>query len=370
MADGPAADPTLATASVLLVEDSDDDALFIRKDLEDGIEYAFVDDIEVTRVASLAAAVEACEAESFDAVFLDLGLPDSNGIETVSRFTDHGFDVPVVVLTGLRDRGMALEAIREGAQDYLVKGDTTPESVVRSMRHGIERKKNERQLRRQRDQMEFFNSILQHDLLNGMEIIQGYARMLESDLEGEQRERAATVVDWSDNIVELTGKVRDVLDTLTSEETADLRPVFVDGLLPDLAAETEALREGATVTTDCPADVAVLADELFADVLRNLMTNAVVHTRPDPVAVTVTVDPGEERVRIAVADDGPGVPDAAKEEIFQRGEKGNASGGSGFGLYFVASMVDTYGGSVHVEDADAGGARFVVELPRASRRRD
>jgi signal transduction histidine kinase len=369
MPDASGTDGALATASVLLVEDSDDDALFIRKDLEAGIEYAFVDDIEVTRVASLAAAVEACEAESFDAVFLDLGLPDSNGIETVSRFTAHEFDVPVVVLTGLRDRGMALEAIREGAQDYLVKGDTTPESVVRSMRHGIERKKNERQLRRQRDQMEFFNSILQHDLLNGMEVIRGYARMLETDLEGEHREQAATVVDWSDNIVELTGKVRDVLDTLTSGESADLRPVFLGGLLPDLASETEALREGATVTVDCPDDVAVLADELFEDVLRNLMTNAVVHTRPDPVTVAVSVERDGDSVRIVVADDGPGVPDEAKEVIFDRGEKGEGSGGSGFGLYFVASMLDTYGGTIHVEDADGGGARFVMELPRAARRR-
>jgi len=68
---------------------------------------------------------------------------------------------------------------------------------------------------------------------------------------------------------------------------------------------------------------------------------------------------------LRVADDGPGVDDGRAGDLFERGEKGTASTGSGFGLFFVDSMVDSYGGDVRVEDSEAGGAAFVVELPKA-----
>ncbi|TQQ79637.1 hybrid sensor histidine kinase/response regulator [Halonotius roseus] len=355
----------LAEVTVLVVEDSDDDALFLRKNLEQGIEYAFVNDIEIERESSLSAAIDACNQRTFDAVFLDLGLPDSNGIETLRRFSDAEFDVPIIVQTGLRDRETALEAIRQGAQEYLVKGESGPETIVKSMRHAIERSKNERQLRRHRDQMEFFNSILRHDMLNGMQIIRGNVYGLADELDGEPGEKAETILEWSDNIVDLTEKIRDILDTLTSEDTTELQRFVVDDVMADLVAEIEGIREGVTVTVDCDDDAAVQANELFVDVLRNLLINAVKHTEPEPVDIEVTAERDGDTVEIVVADDGPGVDDARKERIFERGETSGSAGGSGFGLYFVDSIVETYGGSVTVEDNEPQGAQFILTLPNA-----
>jgi len=355
----------LAEVTVLVVEDSDDDALFLKKNLEQGIEYAFVDDIEIERESSLSAAIDACNRRHFDAVFLDLGLPDSNGIETLRRFTDAEFDVPVIVQTGLRDKETALEAIRQGAQEYLVKGESGPETIVKSMRHAIERSKNERQLRRHRDQMEFFNSILRHDMLNGMQIIRGNVYGLADELDGEPGEKAETILEWSDNIVDLTEKIRDILDTLTSEDTTELQRFVVDDVMADLVAEIEGIRDGVTVTVDCDDDAAVQANELFVDVLRNLLINAVKHTKPEPVDIEVTAESDGDTVEIAVADNGPGVDDARKQRIFDRGETSGSAGGSGFGLYFVDSIVETYGGSVTVEDNEPQGAQFILTLPNA-----
>jgi signal transduction histidine kinase len=355
----------LAEVTVLVVEDSDDDALFLKKNLEQGIEYAFVDDIEIERESSLSAAIDACNRRHFDAVFLDLGLPDANGIETLRRFTDAEFDVPVIVQTGLRDKETALEAIRQGAQEYLVKGESGPETIVKSMRHAIERSKNERQLRRHRDQMEFFNSILRHDMLNGMQIIRGNVYGLADELDGEPGEKAETILEWSDNIVDLTEKIRDILDTLTSEDTTELQRFVVDDVMADLVAEIEGIRDGVTVTVDCDDDAAVQANELFVDVLRNLLINAVKHTKPEPVDIEVTAESDGDTVEIAVADNGPGVDDARKQRIFDRGETSGSAGGSGFGLYFVDSIVETYGGSVTVEDNEPQGAQFILTLPNA-----
>lgn len=355
----------LSVLDVLLIEDNDDDALFVRRDLKRGTEYAFVDEINVSHVKSLTDAIEACADLSFDAVFLDLGLTDSNGIETVDRFTDEEFDLPIIVLTGLNDNKTAIEAVQSGAQDYLVKGETTPKTMMRTMRHAIERNKNERQLRRQRNQMEFFNSILRHDMLNGMQIIRGNSVALAAELEGEPGEKADTILKWSDNIIDLGEKIRDILDTLTTEETTELQPVVVNNVVNDLTGEIESIRDGATVQVDCPENTVVLANDLFADVLRNLLTNAVKHTTPDDVTVEISAESHDEIVEIVVADNGPGITGTRKEEVFNRGETSSDSSGSGFGLYFVSSIIETYGGSVRLEDNDPTGARFILSLPKA-----
>lgn len=358
-------DGGILEVTALVVEDSDDDALFLRKNLKQGTEYAPIDNTEIERVSSLSAAIDACSQQTFDAVFLDLGLPDSNGIETLTRFTDEEFDVPIIVQTGLRDRQMALEAIQQGAQEYLVKGESGPETIVKAMQHAIERNKNERQLRRQRDQMEFFNSILRHDMLNGMQIIRGNVSALAAELDGEKGDKADTILEWSDNIIDLTEKIRDILDTLTSEETTELQPFVVADVVSELTEEVEGIRDGVTVQIDCPEEATVRANELFIDVLRNLLINAVKHTAPEDVTIEVLVENHEETVEIVVADNGPGIDDGRKSEIFDRGETSNSTDGSGFGLYFVDSIVETYGGTVTVEDNDPSGARFVLTLPSA-----
>jgi signal transduction histidine kinase len=356
----------LSEVTVLLVEDNDDDAVLLRRELKRSSGDAFVDDIEIDRAKSLNSATELCANQSFDAVFLDLGLPDSNGTETVVRFTDHGFDVPVIVLTGLRDSKTALEAIQSGAQDYLVKGEVTAKTVLRTMRHAIERKKNEQKLRRQRDQMEFFNSILRHDMLNGMEVIGARAALLSEELTDQEfAGHAETIEQWSDEIIDLTRKVRDTLDTITNDEGPELRPINVADIVADLTEGVEGMRDGVSVSTDGLADVHVRADDLLADVLRNLLTNAVEHTKPDPVTINVSATRHGNTVELVVADNGPGIPEESKADIFKRGESGTGSSGTGFGLYFVDVMVESYGGEITVENTDPHGATFVLELVAA-----
>jgi len=98
-------------------------------------------------------------------------------------------------------------------------------------------------------------------------------------------------------------------------------------------------------------------------VFRNLLNNAVQHNDGEPtVVVTATAD--DDTVTVRVADDGPGVPDKQKQRVFERGEKGPTSDGTGLGLYLVGVLVDSYGGEITVTDNDPQGAVFEVELRR------
>lgn len=136
--------------NVLLVEDNPGDARLVREWLRDASPMGF----DLIHVTCLADAINEAQARPFDAVLLDLSLPDSNGLETLKRFEAVIPESPIVVLSGLQDEALALEAVREGAQDYLVKGDEHAPTMARALRYAIERKRVEEELRRARDQLE------------------------------------------------------------------------------------------------------------------------------------------------------------------------------------------------------------------------
>jgi sigma-B regulation protein RsbU (phosphoserine phosphatase) len=127
----------LTAPKVLLVEDNEGDARLVSLMLREG----FPQSPASVRAKSLSEAIEASKANGFDVVLLDMGLPDSNGIETVRQFVAACPSLPVVVMTGLDDDEVSLEAIQGGAEDYLVKGTPDGKILRRVIRYAWERKR-------------------------------------------------------------------------------------------------------------------------------------------------------------------------------------------------------------------------------------
>ena len=140
---------------VLLVEDSAVDARIVRELLE----RAGGREIVLRRAARLGAGLQMLEAEPPDAIILDLSLPDSRGLETLRRARNALPTVPIVILTGQDDAAVAVQAIGEGAADYLIKGDLSGELLVRALRYGVERKRTEAVLRRTQEELAVKNRI-------------------------------------------------------------------------------------------------------------------------------------------------------------------------------------------------------------------
>lgn len=351
-----------APTAVLLVEDNPGDARLIRHHFEQRSFTAVNDDVELTHVESLSAALSALSSSRFDCVFLDLGLPESSGLETLERVLDADPDPPIVVLTGLDDDERAVSAIQQGAQDYLVKDEIDPRTLSRSLRYAIERKKGERALRERTEQIEFFNRLLRHDMGNDLQLIRSQAARIEEATAGEPSELAADVVARSDDIIALVDTVRSVLRAVDDDDR-ELEVVDLAATLSAAAEGVRAMGADVSVSVSAPSDAYVLADDLLGDVLKNVMANAVEHGGDGSTTVDVTVEDRGDVVAVEVVDDGTGVADP--ERVLERGETAGQSGGTGFGLYFVSSMVDAYGGDVHIGESDAGGARVTVELPAA-----
>jgi PAS domain S-box-containing protein len=135
---------------ILLVEDSESDAALLRENLR----LNNVADLHVEVCGSLQEAIDYCRNHPLDAALLDLTLPDSSGLDTVRRARQHCPDVPIIVLTGIDDEQTGVEAVRTGAQDYLVKGRVDGRTIALAVRYAIERKRMETELRRARDELE------------------------------------------------------------------------------------------------------------------------------------------------------------------------------------------------------------------------
>lgn len=127
---------------VLLVEDNLGDARL----LYEGLEEALPEQFQMTHVRRLSEALEYLWEETCDVVLLDLGLPDSHGLDTLVVTRAQAPGVPIVVLTGFQDEALAAEALHGGAQDYLVKGQVDSKLLARSLRYAIVRKATEQAL--------------------------------------------------------------------------------------------------------------------------------------------------------------------------------------------------------------------------------
>ena len=134
-APAPLAPAAESSARILLVEDNAGDARLTQESLA----TQKVDKFTMVHVTSLAAACLRLREGHFDAVLLDLSLPDSHGPATLSALRQQAPSIPIVVLTGLSDEATAIMAVKEGAQDYLVKGETDGNTLARRLRFAIER---------------------------------------------------------------------------------------------------------------------------------------------------------------------------------------------------------------------------------------
>lgn len=215
-------------------------------------------------------------------------------------------------------------------------------------------------LDRERERLEFLNGLLRHNVLNSVQVVQAYSELVREETEADVSAELDTIQAENEDIVELIENVRILVRAATEENGT--RPVALTELLCEEIDEFASAHPDATVECEVSDDLTVRADGLVRYVFENLLRNAIEHNDTDHPTVRVTAEAVDQRVRVEVADDGPGVPDVDKPHVFDPEEAGN----HGLGLYLADRLVTDYGGEIRVTDNDPRGAVFVVTLPRAS----
>jgi PAS domain S-box-containing protein len=237
------------------------------------------------------------------------------------------------------------------------------ELLAANLGETIARLEREETVEEERERLEFLNRALRHNLLNGMNVVNGRAQVLRGRVEEGYDEHLETVITRTRDMIELVETMRSFMKVVAESEDHEPEPVALRLTLEEEVKKAADAYDADIRTGEIP-DVSVCADELLGEVFENLLTNAVRHNDKEVPEVRVTVETDPESVTVGIADNGPGVPDEEKEDIFEKGIKGLQSPGSGFGLYLVNQIVEFYGGEVYVEDNEPEGAVFGVRLPR------
>lgn len=321
--------------------------------------------------------------ETFAAALLDLSLPDSVGLETFAKLRAQAHSLPILIMTGLDDQSVAAQAVRGGAQDFLVKGQTNGRSVQRAMDYAIERVRLlnhletiRREQARLKDQ---FLSHVSHELRMPLTVInQAIANLLSGvagALTADQRECLEIA---EPNVKQLRRMIDNLLEIARSESVSwriDPRPMDLKALLAQVVRDCQPTAQAKGIRLDgaeLPAELPVVhADwQQIQEVLMNLIDNALKYTPPGgSIRVNAARSVEEPRlVRVTVRDTGCGLPPAATERIFDRMHQESqpiesSRMGLGIGLFLCRKIISCHAGRIWVESEIGKGSAFIFTLP-------
>ena len=325
----------------------------------------------------LAAALERLRADPPpDVILLDLTLPDGQGLAALAAVGWNAPRIPVVVLAARDDASLPVEAVREGAQDFVLSTDLAVGAIGLRLRLAVERdrwrvrfRQTLRAARGERSVLSDSVAMLSHDLKAPLAAILGYAELLREEPLGEAARTAIERIEA--NVERATMLAANVVEGIRIESGAvepRREPVSVNEIVARAVAAYDgaARREGVAIETrldpgipDLPLD-----PNLVDRALMNLLSNAVRHS-PHPGRVEVRTAHDGREIEVSVEDHGPGVPPEERPRLFQRFSvlRGSGTGGSGLGLHIARSLTEAQGGKVRFEAPPDGGARFTIRFP-------
>ncbi len=371
------------TLEVLLVEDNPVDAVLVTGLLAKLSAPRF----SVTRADSLQQALRLIEQRCFDVVLLDLMLPDSARLESLHRILQQADDVPIVVLTGLADEGTALEALRDGAQDFLIKGEGLGERLLaRSIRYAVERKRTELEIRELNSELErkkaedelrsarrlaaigTMAAGIAHEINNpiaaALNSAQAALRFKDDPVD------APLLEECLQNVLRSAERCSQIVSNVlmfARQEQAEKQWCDLNQVVRRACEATHdyAAVHGATVelaTDDSLPQVRINAVGI-EQLLVNLIHNSV-EAGNSGVQVNLQTERTAGGVRVTVSDNGPGITPEQQERAFDPFySTRHNEGGTGLGLSIAHGIVQGHGGSIAIRGAPGQGTTVTVDLP-------
>jgi signal transduction histidine kinase len=363
---------------VLLVEDNAGDARLLREMFS----AERPDSFEFTHVLRMGEALVQLAKGDVDIVLLDMGLPDGHGLDTVRRAHAAAPGVPLIVLTGLDDEALAAEAMKEGAQDYLIKGQIENRALPRALRHAIERQRMQIEtdlIRTQ--QLQFkdeFLSHVSHELRSPLTAIYQFVTILVDGLAGELKQKQRDYLEIIlRNVKQLQSMIDDLLE-VTRVQSGKLVIELKCTSISDAISYTLKTFQGAATAKGITlsSDIGCRLPSVWADptrvrqILIILIDNAIKFTPANGVvkvqARVLENDPNF--LVLEVSDSGCGIsPDITErifERLFQSSEPGLTSrNGLGLGLYISKELVTRQGGQIWARSAPGRGSIISITLP-------
>ncbi len=396
------------TNRLLIVEDEPSVAITLQAVLEN-------EGYSVLRAETAAEANSLLARESFHVALLDLRLGDVDGIDVLRYLKTKQPDCTAIMLTGYASLESAIDAIRHGAYDYLIKPcdiDELKLTIARAIEHstlsqalkerlaqlevanatisrlaeGLQQRVNEataelskkveelshakEQLEEEQEQREVFTSMIAHELGQPLTSILGYTKLLQrGDLPSEmQQEALETLLVESRRLSRLVHDLADISNI--SGGHFRIQPLGTD-LIAVVQEQVNLAQISATQRIEFnPSSAEVIANvdpDRVAQVLSNLLSNATKYSKGGTIQVSLRTE--KDQALISIRDEGPGIPTEALDIVFDphvrltKEEAQRNLSGMGLGLYIARLIAQAHGGNIAVDSIQGLGSTFTVSLP-------
>jgi signal transduction histidine kinase len=363
---------------VLLVEDSPDDAELNVSQLRRG---GFA--VSCDTVQTAEDFTRQVRAHPYQIILADYNLPHWRGIEALDVLRREGLDIPLIMVSGALGDVLAVECIKQGATDYVLK-DSLARLVV-SVGRALEEKKLRDQaklaeielarkveeLARSNQDLEQFAYVASHDLQEPLRMVAAYTQLLAERYRGKLDADADKFIGYAvEGALRMQTLIQDLLAFARvgrngiSGKTSDCNRVVQEATLNLRTAIDES---SATVTFDSLPKVAAEHSQML-QLFQNLIGNALKFRGPQPPTVRVESERVGTQWQFTVADNGIGIAPEHKEvifAIFQRLHTRGEYSGNGVGLAICKKIIEHYGGKIWVHSEPGHGCTFHFTLPAA-----
>jgi signal transduction histidine kinase len=315
---------------------------------------------------------------SYDVILADYKLPGWNGMESVEILRQEGLDVPVILVSGALGELTAVECIKQGAADYVLKDHLArlPESVRRAMRERKLRedhKRSQEELARSNQDLEQFAYVASHDLQEPLRMVATYTQLLAERYRGKLDADADKYIHYAvDGALRMQKLVQDLLAfSRVGRHGLALENTDCNVALQEALGNLEAaIKESGAIVERTQLPVLVADSSQLVQVFQNLVGNAIKFRGSEPPLIRVSGELSGKESVFSVADNGIGIAAEHRENvfvIFRRLHTHSEYPGSGIGLSICKKIIEQHGGRIWVDSEPGRGSIFKFTLPIKAR---
>ncbi len=331
------------STKVLLIEDNIGDIVTIRtmlSELEDGI-------FELKFAETLNEAFKFLENENFDVVLLDLGLPDSNGFSTFTKIHNQMPELPIIIITGLEDEELGVIAVKNGAQDYLVKGQVDEKLLSRSLKFAIERKQTEERLKSSLNDKDVLLKETHHRVKNNMQLIHS---LLSLQTHYTKEKEAEKVLKESQNRVKSLGIIHEKLYNSPDPSNIDFSD-YIKSLTSDLLKSYNLYERIKFIIEINSIKLNMQTTVLCGLIINEIVSNSLKYAFPDNRGgeILVSLNLLDNKYVLIISDDGIGFP----EELDFRNTES-------LGLQLVNNITTQLDGEIELDRTE--GTKYTISF--------
>lgn len=371
--------------NVLLIEDSLGDSKLISDMLTESRDFQF----SFKQASRIKTGRELLTQGQFDIVLLDLNLPDSFGVSSAASLIQDFPYIPIVIITNHDNEEAGVNAVKLGAQDYIVKFFTDSYSLIKSVIYAIERKKLEKQykttatnndlagktkviedeLQKTKKELQDFLYVVSHDLREPLRTISSFTQILQKKLRTTIDHETNTYIDF---ILDGTKNIQDMLDDLlaysritpirTFSTQVDINSI-IESILNKLSSRIETTQ---AVIQYQNLPIIYSDHNQMKELFYHLILNSLTYTTENPPVILINAQKKDSEWIFCITDNGIGIDREFFERIFimfQRLHTREEFPGTGIGLTICKRIVELHGGRIWLESELMKGSKFYFSLP-------